>query len=112
VVLVEALPLWGEGIEGVYFLDTDLFAADALPFYAGTSFLPADLLGVYFRIFPTVYLTSPTGSADFFTYFPLAFEAAFFFPFAPPFTFGALGYESASFNFFKASFPFSCTKIS
>jgi len=61
--------------------------AEAFPFY-GVSFLPADLLGVYFKILSTFFLMSLEASTDFFPTFPPFFECAFFLPFAPPFTFG------------------------
>jgi len=67
------------------FLLTDLLA-DAFPFY-GVSFLPADLLGVYFRSLSTFFLTSPVASTDFFPAFPAFLEWAFFLPLAPPLTF-------------------------
>jgi hypothetical protein len=60
--------------------------------FCGVSFFPADLLGVYFMIFSTVFLDSPADSTDFLPAalapFPADFEAAFFFPLAPPATFG------------------------
>jgi hypothetical protein len=64
------------------------------------------LLGVYLSTLSTLFLTSD--SADFFApffSFPADFEAAFFFPFTPPLTFG---YPAGSYsNFFNASLPFS-----
>lgn len=54
VVAFDFLPP-GDGMAGVYFLLTDLLAADGLPaFYGVGSFLSADLLGVYLLILPTV----------------------------------------------------------
>lgn len=54
VVAFDFLPP-GDGIAGVYFLLTDLLAAEGLPaFYGVGSFLSADLLGVYLLILPTV----------------------------------------------------------
>jgi len=101
----------GDGIAGVCFLLTDLLA-ETFPFWGVASLLPADLLGVYFMILPTVFATSPLGSAAF---LPAAFalEAAFFFPLAPPLTLGAADEAwSYSESFFKASFPFSWMKMS
>jgi hypothetical protein len=109
VVLVDFFPP-GDGIDGVFF-DTDLLAAEAFPFYGVPSFFPADLLGVYFKILSTCFLTSPD-SADFFPPLAFPFEAAFFFPLAPPLTLAAAGCDSASLSFFNASFPFSWMKMS
>lgn len=107
MVLVDCFPL-GDGRAGV-FLETDLLV-EILPF-CGVSFFPADLLGVYFRIFSTVFLDSPADSTDFFPAalraFPADFEAAFFLPFAPPATLGAAADSSLSVFFLYASFPFS-----
>lgn len=86
--MVDFLPP-GDGIAGVCFFPTDLLA-ETFPFCGVPSFL-ADLLGVYFKILSTLFATSPVGSeaAAFLPAFPLALEAAFFFPLAPPLTFGA-----------------------
>ena len=92
VVLVDFFPP-GDGIAGVYFLPpvVDLLAADCFPTdFDGVSFLPADLLGVYFRILSTLFLTSaPSAAFLAVTFLSLAadFETAFFFPLAP-LTFG------------------------
>ena len=82
------------------------------PFYGVVpSFFPADLLGVYFKIFPTFALTSASGfSSDLgaaFAAFPADLLAAFFLPLAPPATLAAAGTSADSVFFFKASLPFS-----
>ena len=111
MVLVDFLPP-GDGMEGVFF-ETDLLAAEAFAFWGVPSFLPADLLGVYLRSLSTLFLTSPAGSTDFLAPFLAAdLEAAFFFPLAPPLTLGALWEAASSPLFFKASLPFSWTKMS
>jgi hypothetical protein len=111
VVFVDFFPP-GDGMVGVFFVVEVGFLDEIFPpFYGVPSFFPADLFGVYFKIFPTFWLTSPSGfSSDFGAAFAaLAADllAAFFLPLAPPATLGAAGASADSVFFFKASLPFS-----
>ena len=97
VVLVDFFPL-GDGLAGILvlapvavFLADDLPAAGADWLFYGVSFLLDGLFGVYLTILSTLFLTSADSPAAAFlaTVFLAAdFEAAFFFPLAPPLTFG------------------------
>lgn len=78
----------GDGIAGLDYFPTVFLAVDTFPFYGVPSFFPFDLDGVYLRIFSTLLPTS-AAAASFFAFFAFDLDAAFFFPFAPPFTFGA-----------------------
>jgi hypothetical protein len=85
----------GDGIAGVCFFPpvVDFLAAETLPTadFWGVSFLDDGLLGVYFKTLSTLFLTSADSAA----FLPAAFlslaadfDPAFFFPLAPPLTFG------------------------
>jgi len=73
---------------GVFFLPTDFFA-EALALLGVAYYFV--LLGVYFTTDSTLFLISSGFSNDFLAPLPFfeAFEAAFFFLFAPPTTLGA-----------------------